>query len=133
MSLTPFQEFEWAPEKERFYTNCHVCVIKFWLPAKELKRLSRADNSGERPGYCCPCGHRAQFTDAGAKRAMEWLGENHPDILNPKPKVLVPSTKLKVDVKAKVESDAEYEKRLAEKIKEIDDFLARRGKYAPEV
>ena len=95
---------EFYPEK------CCVCGVSFRLMASELLSAAR-----DRLTFTCPCGHTQQFSDSGARRAVEWLEANRPDLLG---------------TETKEQAWAREEAEIQKKLRDIDDWLARRGKYA---
>lgn len=99
-----------------FIQECRVCGIQFHIEHSQL-----AEHARWRTGFFCPCGHGMIFNDQGARKAIEWLTQQG---YYSKPM----SDQEMRDRKLKAE--AERERRLMSKIQEIDDFLARRGKYA---
>ena len=85
-------------------TVCCQCDIAFTLPRESIPELART-----RKVFCCPCGHEQFFNDHGARSAIEWLRVADWPAPPPEPTP---------------------EQRLEAKIRDIDDYLARRGRYA---
>lgn len=99
-----------------FIQECCKCGIRFSIENNQLVEYARW-----RTGFFCPCGHGMVFNDFGARKAIEWL-QQQGYYSKPISDQEIRDRKLK--------AEAEREQRLMNKIREIDDFLARRGKYA---
>lgn len=105
---------------------CPICGITFYMLASQIRGIAGAS----RNSFSCPCGHNIKLGDKTARIAMEWYagGYTHPASIM-KQEFVIPSAKLEPKLEPE-KPKVDFEKQLAEKMKEIDDFLARRGKYA---
>lgn len=110
--------------------TCSCCVkdckVEIRIKPQELLKLVKAPTPGwSRQHFFCPAGHEQWFGDEAAGYWTRWLATNHPEILygDRKP----PPVEKKVEIPKETEEDKI--RKLEAKMKDIDDFLARRGKY----
>lgn len=98
---------------EGYLDTCCVedCGITYFLPWEGIPELART-----RGLIVCPCGHKQHMTNSGAAKAIRALYEYK---------------EYKRQLGTPTLEDSDREAKLNAKIKDIDDFLARRGKYAP--
>lgn len=118
-----------------YICHCGVCKATIGIDAPEIPRLIRLDANGRGPMFLCPLGHQQHFQAEVAAEAANWLRRVHPDIASRawdvRPKKAPPAPEALAAAEELAAREAERVARLNAKIADIDDYLARRGKYAP--
>lgn len=132
----------------KYKAACGVCQTEMRFDAEDIPRLVVLDHRGRGPDTFCPLGHSQYFDVKIATQAVAWVREHYPFIAReawdkPQPvrrrlarwrsKQPEPEPKPeKVEPPKDEPSEAERVAALAKKMAQIDDYLARRGEFAPE-
>lgn len=122
----------------RYTCYCGACRTAIVIDAAEIPRLVKLNAHGYGPQFMCPLGHSQAFRADVAAEAAAWLRRVQPELAAaawdvrpaapPPPPPWNPPPPTPEELAAR---EAERVARLNAKIADIDDYLARRGKYAP--
>lgn len=133
----------------KYTATCGVCKTDMNFDAEDIPRLVLLDGNGRGPEVFCPLGHSQHFDAKIAVEAVKWVRAYYSHIARdvwdkPQPvkrprrgstwrseEKVQEAVKVEVE-KAQPESWDEAEARVKKVLTRLDDFLARRGEFAPE-